>query len=152
MGESDVTLNTGVLDGPGLPLLIELERCGFDLDVRRGELWVRPVEQLTAEQRASIQHHRDELVTLVRCCDDGVQERLAAFKQQLMEVPEGSTPDFVFQRGTPYAKAVCFSCGAVLGKPRYGRCWRCSLAWRMAVGVPIPAEQTAAYDGARVVA
>ena len=88
-----MTLNTGVLDGPGLPLLIELEQCGFDLDVRRGELWVRPVEQLSTEQRASIQHHRDELVTLVRCCDDGVQERLAAFKQQLMEVPEGSTPE-----------------------------------------------------------
>ena len=152
MGESDVTLNSGVFDGPGLPLLIELEQCGFDLDVRRGELWVRPVEQLTAEQRASIQHHRDELVTLVRICDDGVQKRLLTFKQQLSQVPEGTTPDFVFQRGTPYAKSVCFSCGAVLPEPHYGRCWRCSLAWRMAVGVPIPADRAAAYDGARVVA
>ena len=87
-----MTLNTGVFDGPGLPLLIELEQCGFDLDVRRGELWVRPVEQLTAEQRASIQHHRDELVTLVRICDDGVQKRLLTFKQQLSQVPRGHHP------------------------------------------------------------
>ena len=46
----------------------------------------------------------------------------------------------------------CFSCGAALPEPRYGRCRRCSLAWRLAVGVPIPAEWAAAYDGARVVA
>ncbi len=147
-----MTVNTSVFDGPGLPLLLELEQEGFDLAVRRGELWVRPVDQLTSEQQAKIQRHRDELVTLVRVCDADVQERLVAFKQQFREAPEGTTPDFVFQRGTPYAKAVCFSCAAALPEPRYGRCWRCSLAWRMAAGVPIPTEQAAAYDGARVVA
>jgi len=81
-----------------------------------------------------------------------VQERLVAYKQQLAKVPKGSTPDFVFQRGTPYAKAVCFSCGATLQELQHGRCWRCSLAWRLAVGGSIPAERAAVYDGARVVA
>ena len=129
-----MTLNANVFDGPGLPLFIELEQCGFDLAVRRGELWVRPVDQLTGAQQAKIQQHRDELVALVQSYDEGVQERLVAYKQQLAKVPKGSTTDFVFQRGTPYAKAVCFSCGATLQELQHGRCWRCSLAWRLAVG------------------
>ena len=147
-----MSVHTSVFDGPGLPLLIELEQCGFNLAVQYGELWVRPVNRLTASQQSKIQHHRDELVTLVRICDDGVQGRLAAFKLQLREAPEGSTPDFVFRPGTAYAAGVCFSCGAALPEPRFGRCWRCSLAWRMAAGVSIPAEPAAAHDGARVVA
>ena len=143
---------TDVLRSPAVAVLCGLEHAGLDLAVVNGRLRVWPVERLTAEHEQLIQQHRDELVTLVRICDEGVQERLAAFKQQLRETPEGTTPDFVFRRGTPYAKAVCFSCGAVLPEPRYGRCWRCSLAWRMSVGVPIPAERAAVYDGARVVA
>ena len=147
-----MSVHTAVFDGPGLPLLIELEQCGFNLAVQYGELWVRPVNRLTASQQSKIQQHRDELVTLVRICDDGVQGRLAAFKLQLREPPEGSTPDFVFRPGTAYAAGVCFSCGAALSEPRFGRCWRCSLAWRMAAGVPVSAELAAAHDGARVVA
>jgi hypothetical protein len=37
-------------------------------------------------------------------------------------------------------------------QPRQCFRWRCSLAWRLAAGVPIPAEHAAAYDRARVVA
>ena len=147
-----MTIINNVFDGPGLPLLIELERDGFDLAVRRGELWIRPVDRLTASQQAKIQQHRVALVTLVRVCDEGVQTRLVAYRQQLAEVPKGSTCHFVFQPGTPYAKTVCFSCGAALLEPRYGRCWRCSLAWRIAAGVPVSAERAMVYDTARVVA
>ena len=67
-------------------------------------------------------------------------------------VSKTDTPDFVFRRGTPYAKAVCFSCGAVMPEPDYGRCWRCSLAWRMSVGVPIPAALAQAYDESKMLA
>ena len=143
---------TDVLRSPAVAVLCGLERAGLDLAVVNGRLRVWPVERLTVEHEQLIQHHRDELVTLVRICDEGVQERLAAFKQQLRETAEGTTPDFVFKRGTPYAKAVCFSCGAVLPEKRYGRCWRCSLAWRMSVRVPIPAELAQALDESKVVA
>ena len=141
-----------VLNSPAVAVLCGLEEAGLDLAVVDGRLRVWPVERLTAEHERVIRRHRNELVTLVRICDDGVQERLVAFKQQLREVPEGTTPAFVFQQGTPYTKSVCFSCGTALATPEYGRCWRCSLAWRMAAGVPIPATQAAVYDEARVVA
>jgi hypothetical protein len=141
-----------VLNSPAETVLSDLKHAGLDMAVVGGRLRVWPVERLTAKHEHLIQEHRDELVALVRSSDEGVQERLVAYKQQLAKVPPGSTPDFVFLRGTPYARAVCFSCGATLPEPRYGRCWRCSLGWRLAVGVPIPAEQAAAYDAARVVA
>ncbi len=141
---------TDVLDSPAVAVLCGLAVAGLDLAVVNGRLRVWPVERLTAEHEQLIQQHRDELVTLVRICDEGVQERLAAFKQQIRNAPEGTMPDFVYVRSTAYAKGVCFSCGTALPTPEYGRCWRCSLAWRMAAGVPIPAEQ--AYDEAKVVA
>lgn len=144
-------MQASVFDSPVLPLLLELGLAGFDVQVRRDELWVNPASKLTARQRASIESHRAALVTLVRCCDDGVQERLASFKQQLRNAPKGTTPAFVLRRDTPYAKGVCFACHWPLGEQRYGRCWRCSLAWRMAAGVAITAAKVAAYDEKRVV-
>ena len=141
-----------VFDGPGLPLLLDLEAHGFDLAVRHGELWIKPVGRLSPEQRTHVQQHRDALVTLVRCCDNGVQERLVVFKRQRQKVPTGTMPAFVFQPDTPYTKGVCFSCGAALSVAQFGRCWRCSLAWRMAAEVMIPANHAAVYDRARVVA
>ena len=89
---------------------------------------------------------------LVLVCDDAVQDRLAVYKAQLAAVPAGSTPDFVFQRGTVHARGVCFSCAAPLAVPEFGRCWRCSLAWRLALQQPIPAELAAIYDTTKVVA
>ena len=141
-----------VLNSPAVAVLCGLEHAGLDLAVVNGRLRVWPVERLTNDHEHLIQQHRDALVTLVGICDEGVQERLAAFKLQLREAPEGSTPDFVFRPGTAYAAGVCFSCGAALSEPRFGRCWRCSLAWRMAAGVSIPVERATVYDEARVVA
>ena len=145
-------VTTDVLNSPAIAVLRGLQDARLDLAVVDGRLRVWPVERLTAEHEQLIQQHRNELVTLVRICDDGVQERLAAFKAQLRGAPEGTMPDFVYVCGTAYAKGVCFSCGTALATPEYGRCWRCSLAWRMAAGVPIPAIQAAVYDEARVVA
>ena len=140
-----------VFDGPGLPLLIELEQDGFDLAVRLGELWVRPVDRLTTQQQAKIQQHRDALMTLVSNCDSGVQECVEVFRAQL-EASPGTVGPFLFTAGVPYAKGICFSCGAGLRGAGFGRCGRCSLAWRLAYRLPVPAELGSAYDTARIVA
>ncbi len=139
-----------VLNSPAVAVLYDLEHAGLDLAVVDGRLRVWPVERLTAACELLIQQHRDELVTLVG--DSGVQARVAAYRQQLREVPAGSAPAFVLRPGTPYTKAICFSCGAVLPERRWGRCWQCSLAWRLAVRVPIAAERAVVYDEAKVMA
>ena len=113
-------LTQSVLDSPAVAVLCDLEHAGLDLAVVDGHLRVWPVERLTAGHEQLIRQHRDELVTLVRMCDDGVQDRLAVFKQQLREAPEGTMPDFVYVRSTAYAKGVCFSCGTALATPEYG--------------------------------
>ena len=131
-------LTQDVLHSPAVAVLCDLEHAGLDLAVVDGRLRVWPVERLTADYEQLIQQHRDELVTLVNICDDGVQERVARFKQLIVDAPaDVLLPALVFQAGVPYVKALCFSCGDPLGEPRYGRCWRCSLAWRLAMQVPI---------------
>ena len=98
---SSEPLAQNVLDSSAVAVLCGLEHAGLDLAVVDGRLRVWPVERLTAEHEHLIRLHRNELVALVRICDEGVQERLAAFKQQLRETPRGTTPDFLFRRGTP---------------------------------------------------
>ena len=141
-----------VFESPALPLLLELERDGFDLGVRSGTLWIKPARRLTPEQRAQITTHRAALKALVLVCDESVQDRVAVYKAQLAAVPRGSTPDFVYQRGTVHTQGVCFSCAAPLSVQAFGRCWRCSLAWRLAVRIPIAADLAAVYDSTKVVA
>ena len=141
-----------VFESPALPLLLELERDGFDLGVRSGTLWIKPARRLTPEWRARITEHRAALKALVLVCDDGVQDRVVVYKAQLAAVPAGSTPDFVFQRGTAHTRGVCFSCASPLSVPEFGRCWRCSFAWRLAMQIPIPADLAAVYDTTKVVA
>ena len=140
-----------VLDSPALPLLLRLERSGFDLLAEGDRLFIRPEDRLTPALRAEMLPHRNALLTLVRFCDDGVQERLQVYRGQLEAAP-GTRGAFLFLAGVPYTRGACFSCAAILPVPEFGRCWRCSLAWRMATGVPIPVEQGAVYDAARVVA
>ncbi len=145
-------MSQDVLDSLAVAVLCDLEHAGLDLAVVDGRLRVWPVERLTAEHEQRIQQHRNALVTLVRICDEGVQERLVAFKQQCAGSPADSTPPFLFRPDVPYVKGSCFSCGDPITELRYGRCWRCSLAWRLAAGVPLPATQAAVYDESRVVA
>ena len=57
-----------------------------------------------------------------------------------------------FTAGVTYRQSTCFSCAARLQKARFGRCWRCSLAWRLAYRLPVPEELAVAHDEASVVA
>ena len=107
------------------------------------------MHQLTAEQQSQIQEHRSTLVALV--CDAGVRDRVEAFRAQLEADPKTIGP-FIFRAGVPYAKGTCFSCGACLPDPCFGRCWRCSLAWRFAYGLPVPDAVAAAHNDARLLA
>ena len=75
---------------------------------------------------------------------------MVVFKQQFADAPATQIPAFLFRLDLPYVKGACFSCGVALLEIRYGRCLRCSLAWRLAAGVGIPAELAAAVDEARV--
>ena len=86
-----------VLNSPAVAVLYDLEHAGLDLAVVDGRLRVWPVERLTAEHEQLIQQHRNALVTLVRICDEGVEERLAAFKQQCANTPADSIPSFLFR-------------------------------------------------------
>ncbi len=58
-------------------------------------------------------------------------------------------PAFIFRLGTPYLQGICFSCGDPLPRPRFGRCWRCSLAWRLAAHVSTTAREH--LDEAKVI-
>ena len=140
---------SSVLSTPAAAALCNLQQAGLDLVVVDDRLRVGPAERLTSAHDRLIRQHRDDLVTLLR--DDGVAARVAVYRQQLRESPPGTIPAFVFTP-TPYIKAICFSCGVGLEEPRYGRCWRCSLAWRMAARVPIAAAWVAVYDTAGVMA
>ena len=139
-----------VLTSRAVAVLCDLEHAGLDLAVVDGRLRVWPVERLSAEHERLIRQNRNELITLVRICDDGTQERVAVFKQQLADAPADQIPAFLFRPDVPYVKGACFSCGTGLLEIRYGRCQRCSLAWRLAVDVGIPSELAAAVDEARV--
>jgi len=107
---------------------------------------------VTPEQRELFQQHRDAVKVLVAITtDEGVQARWDAFTVAFGATPAPRTPLFVFL-DVPYACGKCFSCGDHLPEPRFGRCWRCSLAWRLACRLPVVSEVAAALDAARKVA
>jgi single-stranded-DNA-specific exonuclease len=75
--------------------------------------------------------------------------RVAEFRRQ--RVGPG-VPAFVFILNTAYVKGTCFSCADRLHELRFGRCWRCSLAWRLSCRLPIPAILADTLDSAKVCA
>jgi hypothetical protein len=81
-----------------------------------------------------------------------VQERREAFAAQLAHPPPPGVPAFLFRPDVPYVKGTCFSCGVALRSLVFARCWRCSLAYRLACGLSVPVDLIAAMDAARVVA
>ena len=103
---------------------LELRRVGDRLLFRTSTIHPDFVPQLQAAKK--------DLLALL---DEGVQARRDAFAQLLAGTPAPRVPALVFRLGTPYQRGFCFSCGDVLPEPRYGRCWRCSLAWRLAAHV-----------------
>ena len=162
-----------VFDSPALPLLLRLEDQGFDLRVSGTKLLIKPVSRLTPDLRADIRSNNAALITLVRTYDEGVQMRVAEYRAQLVATPSPRVPAFLFAPGVPYHVGVCFSCGDTLPPAekrtvecrrtdgtvinvtlteRFGRCWRCSLAWRLACRLQIPPELAQAYDESKVVA
>lgn len=142
---------SNVFESPALPLLLELEAAGLALVTTvTGTLRIGPAERLTPEQVAAIHEHRDALKTLALICEDGVQARRVTFVATLAEAESALVPSLVFRPDLPYVAGQCFSCGDPNGRATFGRCWRCALAWRLAVRVPIPAGLAAVYDEAKI--
>jgi hypothetical protein len=144
---------TDVLDSIALPLLLALEARGIHVELTAdSRLIVEPASRLTADEEAALRAHARELAWLLRLCDRGVQERREAFAAQLAHTPPPGVPAFLFCPEVPYVKGTCFSCGVVLRSLVFARCWRCSLAYRLACGLSIPADLIIAMDAARVLA
>lgn len=117
---------------------VELRRCGDELRFRPPRIADDLLRQLQAVKPA-----------ILALLDDGVQARIAAFKQQLASTPAPGIPSFLFKVGVPYQEGFCFSCGDPLLVLRYGRCWKCSLAWRLAAKVSTVDDTS--FDEAKVI-
>jgi hypothetical protein len=138
-----------VLNSPAVGVLVAVEADGIHVSAVGDRLRVKPVSRLTPEQRSQVEQYRPELLLLLRICDPSVQDRRDAFARQLVEA-NGSVPSLVFKPGTAYVPGICYSCGDALPAYRPGRCWRCSLAARLACRCPIPVDLLDASDVARV--
>lgn len=144
-------MTADVLNSPALPLLLQLEAGGVRFRLDGEQVLVSPRGVLTPEQREVFRRHRSAVRTLVSILTDGgVQDRVAEFRRQLAAVPAPRCPAFLFRPDVAYVRGVCFSCGDGVAEPRFGRCWRCSSAWRLACRLPVAAELAAARDAARV--
>lgn len=141
-----------VLASPALPLLIHLEAEGFSFSHDGDRLLVRPIDRLSPELLEQVRRERDALLLLLRICDEGVQQRREVFARRLSEANQAVLPGLVFREGLPYVAGRCFSCGETTERPTFGRCGRCALAWRLAVGVAVPSDFAAVYDAAKRVA
>jgi hypothetical protein len=146
-------MTVDVLETPALALLCQLEAAGFEFRVTEPDiLRVRPQSRVTPELRAKLRRHKSEILVLIRICDAGVLARRQAFARQLETAPDGViVPRLVF-RETPYVSGRCHACGNVLESARWGSCWRCSFARRLACHAPIPVDLFATYDEARICA
>lgn len=146
-------ITADVLASPALPVLLALEAAGvrFKLD-DDGHLLVSPPGALTAEQRDLLRQHEQDVRVLVQVgTDQAVQVRREVFERQMEVASPTGVPAFLFRTDVPYVQGCCFSCGDALEAARFGRCWRCALAWRLACRVAIPGALGATYDQARVV-
>lgn len=110
----------------------------------------KPIAKLAPELRATLEQYRAELLMLLRVCDEGVQERRAAF---VCALAKGQKPGaLLFRSGVPYGRGRCFSCGDPLDAAKFSKCWRCALAWRLAARLPIPVDLALAYDQQKLIA
>lgn len=147
--DSPMTLD--VFQSPAVAIFCDLERDGFHVELTAdGALSIAPRSRLTPARMQAIAASKDAIRQLVRSCDDGVQARRDVFEFQLAQTPAPCVPAFVFRSDVPYVPGVCFSCGDRQPALRFGRCWRCSLAWRLACRLPVPAALADALDAARV--
>lgn len=137
-----------IFQSAALPLLLRLNAEGYELQAAAAVLRVRPVERVTPELRAELARYKPDLLLLIR--DPGVCARRDVMRGQFDAAPAGRVPALLFRPGVAYVRGVCFSCGDVLPMVTFGRCWRCSLAWRLACRVAVPAPLADALDAARV--
>jgi hypothetical protein len=148
-----VTVTHDMLGCPAVPVFLRLKAAGVRFRLDGDQVLVSPRGALTPEQRDVFRQHQEAVRALVAIVTDvGVQERRNAFVQQLAATQAPGVPAFLFQAGVPYTRGTCFSCGDRLPEARFGRCSRCSLAWRLAARVPIDVDLAAALDAARVCA
>lgn len=151
MGTDMVTVAADVLSSPALPLLLQLDAAGVRFRMDGDIVLVSPCGVLTPEQRTVFRQHQAAVRVLVAIVSDaGVQARKDAFRQQFEATPAPACPGFLFKSDVSYLPGVCFSCGDALPALQFGRCWRCSLGWRLAVRLPIDAALADALDAARV--
>jgi hypothetical protein len=145
-------LSADVFDSPAVMLLADLEAEGFSVTVTDdGVLRIAPRSRLSPERMQSVATHRHDLSALVRLCDDGVQARRQCFRQLLdQHFADGRLPALLYRQDVAYIAGSCFSCGDTLDRPRYGRCWRCAVAMRLALRVPISPDTMAAHKDAKV--
>jgi hypothetical protein len=142
-----------VFQSPALPLVLELAQQGFALVVTGdGRVRVEPGSRLTADQRQLLVQHKAAVATVLRGCDPEVAVRRDVFRAQIEAAERVMLPALVYKPDIAYTAGVCFSCGDPNGRAAHGRCWRCSLAWRLACRLPISSELAAVVDGARQVA
>lgn len=138
---------TDIISSPALPLVAELEASGFEWRLVDDRVQVRPVAALTADLRARLRERYPQVVELMRTIDGGVRARREQFSVEWQRRLADTSPRFLFRGDVPYVFAVCFSCGEPNGE-KWGRCWRCALAWRLAIGAHIPTV----IDEAKIVA
>jgi hypothetical protein len=144
-------LTSDVFASPAIGILCDLELDGFRVELLSdGAISNAPRSRLTPERMQAIAAYKDALRLLLRCYDAGVAERRDAFRFLIDAAKPGILPALVFKSNLAYVKGVCFSCGDGLAAARFGRCWRCSLASRLACRLPLSAEVAAALDSARV--
>lgn len=145
-------LTPDVLDSPAVAILCHLERDGFTVRLAEPDdaIMIAPRSRLTLERMAEITEHKASLKLLLRFFDPGVVDRRDAFRRQLGAAPSGVlVPRLVF-REAPYVNGRCHACGEALERARWGSCWRCSLARRLACHAPVPIDLFMAYDEARI--
>jgi len=128
--------SSDLLWAPAVDILLQLKAEGLSFGVTpEGRLRVSPADRLSPESASLIRRYRDELVQLVHVSDPGVQARVEVFRRQIAAArPATAMPSLVFRRVVPDTSDSCFSCGDPVGPERWGRCWRCALAARVAVG------------------
>ena len=150
MGAGVVSV-AGVWASPALPLLMQLSAAGVRFRVVGGQVLLSPPLVLTPADRETLRTHQHDVRALIPLLSEAqLHDRVTEFRQQFDAAPAPTIPAFLFRQNVPYVRGTCFSCGDALPKLSFGRCCRCSLAWRLVCRLPIPAALAAAIDAAKV--
>lgn len=141
-----------VLRSPALPILLQLEAGGVRFRLDGEQVLVSPRGVLTPEQREVFGQNQAAVRAFVAVlAHAGVQDRVVEFRRQFAATAAPGVPGFLF-RDVPYVRGRCFSCADALPVAKFGRCWKCSLSWRLAAGVAVDKVLADALDGAKMCA